>query len=391
PISKHLPLQLNGKENEIKLKHFMSHSSGLPNIHLCVIVEKKLGARVDYNALDFDREIESWEDLFAYINEFSEFITTKPGERFHYSDTAFSLLQYVIEKVSGLSYSQFLRDNIFNPLDMTVATIRSQFENNGNSTRGHLTDKQNGGQGVTATYANYPLSELIDGGGGVMTNNEGLQHFLSMMMNGGMYNGRRLISEQNYRQMISPFVEINRSTHISYGFGWLLREHNGVRFVFHPGNTGASTTLLGFLMNENVGMFVVNNVNFPPIPIYMNMLQMITGFNFSPEVDQLTENHKEFVGKYLSIGGVEKLEIEIINSDLFIRYLSVDVYGSDELYKPLQPVSSDGTGMNAAEEFYFVRSVTRSLAGQEKVKVIIERVNGQVWMTIGINKYKKIN
>ncbi|MCE7737268.1 MAG: beta-lactamase family protein, partial [Candidatus Heimdallarchaeota archaeon] len=28
PISKHLPLQLNGKENEIKLKHFMSHSSG---------------------------------------------------------------------------------------------------------------------------------------------------------------------------------------------------------------------------------------------------------------------------------------------------------------------------------------------------------------------------
>lgn len=388
PISKYLPLQLGGKENEILLKHFMSHSSGLPNIHLCAIVEKKLGERADYNALEFDREINSWEDLFAYINEYSEFITTKPGERFHYSDAAFSLLQYVIEKVSGISYGQFLRDNIFTPLDMTQATVRSQFEDNGNSTRGHFTDKQNGGQRITATYSNYPLSQLLDGGGGVMTNNEGLQHFLSMMMNGGVYNGKRLISEHNYHQMISPFVVINASAKTSYGFGWLMMERNGVRLVFHTGNTGASTTLLGFVVNENVGLFMVNNINFPPMPIYVNILQMITDFKFSPELGKLAEKQSDLVGKYQSIGGVEKVEIENINSDLFIRFLSVDVYGSADLYTPLQPL--DNTDVGTTRQLFFVRPVARSRTGEEKVKVLVEWIANQLWITIGINKYKKI-
>lgn len=259
---------------------------------------------------------------------------------------------------------------------------------NGNCTRGHFTDKQNGGQGVTATYSNYPLSYLLDGGGGVMTSNEGLQHYLSMMMNGGMYNGRRLISEGNYQQMISPFVDINGLGKISYGFGWLMMERSGARFVFHPGNTGASTTLLGFITNENVGLFVVNNVNFPPMPIYVNIMQMISDFKISSASDPLLEMQKDFVGKYLSIGGVERVEIENINSDLFSKFLSVDVYGSADLHKPMQPV--DRQDADTTHEFYFVRSVDRSLAGQNRVKVLIERVADKLWMTIGINKYKKI-
>lgn len=221
-----------------------------------------------------------------------------------------------------------------------------------------------------------------------MTSNEGLQHYLSMMMNGGMYNGRRLISEGNYQQMISPFVDINGPGKISYGFGWLMMERSGARFVFHPGNTGASTTLLGFITNENVGLFVVNNVNFPPMPIYVNIMQMISDFKISSASDPLLEMQKDFVGKYLSIGGVERVEIEKINSDLFIKFLSVDVYGSADLHKPMQPV--DRQDADTTHEFYFVRSVDRSLAGQNRVKVLIERVADQLWMTIGINKYKKI-
>ena len=75
-----------------------------------------------------------------------------------------------------------------------------------------------------------------------------------------------------------------------------------------------------------------------------------------------------------------------------VKFLSVDVYGSADIYKTLEPVQlSDDREMDTAQEFYFVRSPGRSLVGGDKVKVLIERVANQFWMTIGINKYKKID
>jgi CubicO group peptidase (beta-lactamase class C family) len=44
---------------------------------------------------------------------------SRPGERFHYSVSAFPLLRYLIGRVAGQSYAEYMRENIFLPLGMT--------------------------------------------------------------------------------------------------------------------------------------------------------------------------------------------------------------------------------------------------------------------------------
>ncbi len=375
PVSKYMPLELDGKEDEIKLKHLMSHSSGLPNIHICAIIEKKLGERPDYNGVDFGKEVNSWEGLFQYVNDHSKYITSKPGERFHYSDASFSLLGYVIEKVSGISYGHFLRKYIFNPLEMKNTTIRSEFADDGNATYGHLSDKQTKGNGIVSTYQNYPISELVDGGGGVMASNQDLQNFMLMMMNYGAFRDKRLISLDSYKQLITPVVEVNRTRGISCGLGWLLLKSKGKLFVFHPGNTGASATFFGFFVEEKFGMFITNNINHPPLPIYFEIMKNIYDGEFNiPPNDLLSISGKDFVGKYHGIGNIEHLEIENLRGDLYVNLLLVDVYGVENRHKSLH-YSND--------EYYIVE-------GNEKTKIYLETIDDEQWVTIGINKYRKM-
>lgn len=49
----------------------------------------------------------------------------KPGERFHYSDTGFNLLGYIIERVSGESYSEFIKTNLLIPNGLSETTFPS--------------------------------------------------------------------------------------------------------------------------------------------------------------------------------------------------------------------------------------------------------------------------
>ena len=53
-----------------------------------------------------------WQKKYPALN-------TAPGESFAYSHTSYMMLAMVIERVSGLTYAQYLQNNIFTPLNMT--------------------------------------------------------------------------------------------------------------------------------------------------------------------------------------------------------------------------------------------------------------------------------
>jgi CubicO group peptidase (beta-lactamase class C family) len=90
---------------EITIRHLLAHASGVP----------------DYHSLpDFPAR----RPRPTTLAEFAAWIGTKPldfppGEKDSYSSSGYALLAYVIERVSGVSYSEFLRRNVFEPLGMT--------------------------------------------------------------------------------------------------------------------------------------------------------------------------------------------------------------------------------------------------------------------------------
>lgn len=105
--------------NEIKIKHLLNNTSGLHDF-----VEDKPVKGKSMPELLVDEPDRTWTPIEA-INWAKENMKNHfpPGERFHYSDTGYHLLGFIIEKITGLSFPEVLRKNIFEPLDM----IHSRF------------------------------------------------------------------------------------------------------------------------------------------------------------------------------------------------------------------------------------------------------------------------
>lgn len=102
PLSKFIPDYPNG--DKITVHHLLVHTSGIPNVN----------SFPDYNAKS--RFSHSLEEIISWFKH--EPLEFKPGERYSYSNSNYNLLAYIIEKVSGQPYGEFLRNNIFEPLGM---------------------------------------------------------------------------------------------------------------------------------------------------------------------------------------------------------------------------------------------------------------------------------
>ena len=102
PLTKYIPDYPNG--DKITIHHLLTHTSGIPDVN----------AFHDYNAKSvFPQTPASLIELFKQSP-----LNAQPGERYGYSNSNYNLLAFIIEKVSGKSYGEFLRANIFDPLGM---------------------------------------------------------------------------------------------------------------------------------------------------------------------------------------------------------------------------------------------------------------------------------
>ena len=102
PLSKFFPGYPNGER--ITIHHLLVHASGIPNVN---------------NFPDYDKWSLFPHSLDEIIGWFKDKpLEFKPGERYSYSNSNYNLLAFIIEKVSGRAYGEFMRAEIFAPLGM---------------------------------------------------------------------------------------------------------------------------------------------------------------------------------------------------------------------------------------------------------------------------------
>ena len=104
PISKYIS-DLLASWQPITIHQLLSHTSGLPNFPGMPRVEQVL-----------NRTWASPRDLLAVA--VSKPLEFTPGSQLRYTNTGYILLGMLIERVSGISYADFLQRNIFTPLEM---------------------------------------------------------------------------------------------------------------------------------------------------------------------------------------------------------------------------------------------------------------------------------
>jgi CubicO group peptidase (beta-lactamase class C family) len=92
------------KGNSITIQHLLVHTSGIPNVNNLPDYDSKSRFPISLNAVI---------DMFKYTP-----LEGPPGQRYSYSNSNYNLLALIIEKASGMSYGDFLKANIFDPLGM---------------------------------------------------------------------------------------------------------------------------------------------------------------------------------------------------------------------------------------------------------------------------------
>ncbi|HEY2726470.1 MAG TPA: serine hydrolase domain-containing protein, partial [Parafilimonas sp.] len=197
------------KGHTIMIENLLTHTSGI----------------VDYEALDFPIPNAIRVDFPAkqIIDSLSKLpLDFTPSSQFHYSNSNYFLLAYIIEQVSGKSYQDYLTKNIFKPAGLTNTFYDSPTEIIPNRINGYA---KYDGKYFNAGYIS--MSQAF-GAGALVSNVEDM-----FKWHEALYN-YKLIKKETLEKAFTPFT-LSDGTKSSYGYGWFIKSRNDYTSIEHAG------------------------------------------------------------------------------------------------------------------------------------------------------------
>ena len=202
-------------------------------------------------------------DTLGYANRIGQVpLAFQPGDRWMYGSSA-DILGAVIETVSGKKFGDFLREELFEPLGMVDTDFwvpeekLCRFAENYEEKDGKLVPCL--WQHLGLTYLCRKPPEFQSGGAGLCSTMDDYAAFAEMLLNEGVYNGRRILSKNAVRYMTSnQLTQYQLRTCdweqcIGYGYGNLMRvamEERLPGISTHPGEYGWDGWLGCFWAND---------------------------------------------------------------------------------------------------------------------------------------------
>jgi CubicO group peptidase (beta-lactamase class C family) len=152
----------------------------------------------------------------------------QPGEKFTYGLNV-DVLGYLVEILSGESLDQYFRKHIFEPLGMSDTYFYLPSSKSGRLVKVNTEDANNHAVVMNSDWVNYPLVEgtYYSGGAGLSSTTSDYAAFLQMLLNNGVYNGKRLLSRRTVELITSNQIgnlNLNRN---KFGLGFEITTVSG--------------------------------------------------------------------------------------------------------------------------------------------------------------------
>ncbi|MDB4036942.1 beta-lactamase family protein [Polaribacter sp.] len=241
----------------VTIKTLLNHTGGLPNYFW--IAEHK------------------WQQKKAPSNkEMMELLTTsnvqrffKPGRNFDYSNTGYFVLASIVEKISGTSFSSFLKQNIFEPLQMNHSFVYS-FEND--TIRENQLDGYRLHRGWRHVKIPSTVNDAIVGDKNVYTTAEDLFKWTQGL------NSGNLLSKESLALMFTKGETIY-GRKVPYGFGFRIdtKEKNS---IYHYGKWNGFSTGLTTYLEDDLIIIVLEHTSYNALKSLNRKIKNIVTKNF---------------------------------------------------------------------------------------------------------------
>jgi len=233
PVQKYIPWFRIADANasaQITVRQLLYQTSGLPMLR-----EPQFWTEQDAQALE--RAVRFLAD---------KQLSYPPGQGFGYSNANYETLGLIVQMMSGMSYEDYVEQNILAPLEMKNSfTSQDEALKHGMAT-GH---RWWYGFPVPVTFP-YNRSELP--AGYLISSAEDMAHYLIAEMNGGRYGNSSVLSSEG--------MALTQTSPGTYAMGWELFHIDERLLINHEGGTGHFQTSVFFDPEARVGVFVGANV-----------------------------------------------------------------------------------------------------------------------------------
>ncbi len=171
-------------------------------------------------------------------------------ENFLYNNQMYVVAGLIEEKVSGKSWDQLIRENIFEPLEMKNSYTRmSEFESYRNNTVSYSPD---GNQIIpNVNIDNY------NSAGAITSTIDDMTQWLQMLVNKGVLNKKTILNQDQFQRSTMPLTVRYPDEEVFYGIGWEINTKK--RLVFHNGSTAGQRSILCFNPEKGFGLVVLTN------------------------------------------------------------------------------------------------------------------------------------
>ena len=226
-VSDRIPgIKFSDYKNEVKIRHLLNHTSGILKT-------------------DGFRALPVLSDLSE--KTFNINIGFEPGTQHEYSNLNYSLLGLIVEQVSGLTFSEYIKASVLLKMNMNSTGAKEVLAVNQYQYLGPFPIKS----------AQLDFNETAIPAGFILSSASDIANYLITNLGYGEYKAHPILDSSLVHEMHSPW----NGSDFGYGMGWKKGIYNDVPFIQHLGSTATSAAAMFIVPTKELGLIMLTNSN----------------------------------------------------------------------------------------------------------------------------------